>query len=639
MMLGADVGGTFTDLVLVEGGSITTSKVPTTSVQSHGIAVGAAKISQNQPISTFIHGTTVATNTLLERKGASTSLITDEGFEDIIEIGRQDRSSLYDSYHDRPEPLVRRADRFGVTTTPTVMPTTESIAVSLVNGHAEPERERAIHDALRAEGFAGPISLSSVVAPEFREYERTSTTVLNAYLTPSSERYLVDLAEALVGTGLVGHMAVMRSSGGLISAEDAAALPASILLSGPAGGVAAAAAFATTHGHGRVVSFDMGGTSTDVCRIEDGESDVSYERSIGGYVCRLPAAGIHTVGAGGGSIAWVDPGGSLRVGPHSAGAEPGPACYAKGGTSPTVTDANVVLGRMAPDAELGGSLRVDRSLAVAALAPIASELGMSVDQVALGIIAVAEDVMAGAIRKVSIEEGSDPRGAFLYAFGGAGGLHATSLARSLDMAGVVFPPHGGVFSALGLLLAPPRADIAQSVFLRGDELDALDPILELTESIATQQLNAAGRAVTSVDFVVDVRYLGQAHEIGIPFHRGDDAAAVRARFNDAHRTRNGFERDADPIEIVTVRCTATGDPAMTLRDIPAAATDTRRRITHRPVGTIDGVKDANVVDRTALRPGEQFDGPVVVEADEATMFIGQGESAVVLSDGSIKVTW
>jgi N-methylhydantoinase A len=294
---------------------------------------------------------------------------------------------------------------------------------------------------------------------------------------------------------------------------------------------------------------------------------------------------------------------------------------------------------MAPDAELGGSLRVDRSLAVAALAPIASELGMSVDQVALGIIAVAEDVMAGAIRKVSIEEGSDPRGAFLYAFGGAGGLHATSLARSLDMAGVVFPPHGGVFSALGLLLAPPRADIAQSVFLRGDELDALDPILELTESIATQQLNAAGRAVTSVDFVVDVRYLGQAHEIGIPFHRGDDAAAVRARFNDAHRTRNGFERDADPIEIVTVRCTATGDPAMTLRDIPAAATDTRRRITHRPVGTIDGVKDANVVDRTALRPGEQFDGPVVVEADEATMFIGQGESAVVLSDGSIKVTW
>lgn len=639
MMLGADVGGTFTDLVLVEGASITTSKIPTTSVQSHGIAVGAAKISQNQPISTFIHGTTVATNTLLERKGASTSLITDEGFEDIIEIGRQDRSSLYDSYHDRPEPLVRRADRFGVTTTPTVMPTTESIAVSLVNGHAEPERERAIHDALRAEGFAGPISLSSVVAPEFREYERTSTTVLNAYLTPSSERYLVDLAEALVGTGLVGHMAVMRSSGGLISAEDAAALPASILLSGPAGGVAAAAAFATTHGHGRVVSFDMGGTSTDVCRIEDGESDVSYERSIGGYVCRLPAAGIHTVGAGGGSIAWVDPGGSLRVGPHSAGAEPGPACYAKGGTSPTVTDANVVLGRMAPDAELGGSLRVDRSLAVAALAPIASELGMSVDQVALGIIAVAEDVMAGAIRKVSIEEGSDPRGAFLYAFGGAGGLHATSLARSLDMAGVVFPPHGGVFSALGLLLAPPRADIAQSVFLRGDELDALDPILELTESIATQQLNAAGRAVTSVDFVVDVRYLGQAHEIGIPFHRGDDAAAVRARFNDAHRTRNGFERDADPIEIVTVRCTATGDPAMTLRDIPAAATDTRRRITHRPVGTIDGVKDANVVDRTALRPGEQFDGPVVVEADEATMFIGQGESAVVLSDGSIKVTW
>jgi N-methylhydantoinase A len=431
MILGADVGGTFTDLVLVDGDRLSTAKIPTTDIQGDAIASGIDQMADGRRIETFVHGTTVATNALLERAGARTGLITDSGFEDVIEIGRQDRPSLYDPYDDRPSPLVDRRDRHGVSNSAGEVDVGDvsAVAVALVAGHERGEDEGVIAAGLRDAGFEGPISLSSMVAPEFREYERTSTTVLNAYLTPGTSLYLSAMEETLIASGRLDRMAVMRSSGGLISPDAAAALPASILLSGPAGGVIASAAFAARRGHSRVVSFDMGGTSTDVCRIDAGSYDVSYEREIAGYVCRLPSAGVHTVGAGGGSLAWIDPGGSLRVGPQSAGAKPGPACYGKGGTEPTVTDANVVLGRIAPDAMLGGTLAIDRALALAAMKPLAESMGLTVDATARGILAIAEEVMAGAIRTVSIEQGADPSGAYLYAFGGAGGLHASSLAR------------------------------------------------------------------------------------------------------------------------------------------------------------------------------------------------------------------
>lgn len=639
MILGADVGGTFTDLVLVDAENITTAKVPTTATQSDGIAAGAVALAAQSRIDLFIHGTTVATNTLLEGKGAKTALVTDAGFEDVIEIARQDRPSLYDSYHDRPDALVDRADRIGIDGDVVPELEAEAVAVSLINGHAEADREQAILDSLRSRGFLGEVSLSSVVAPEFREFERTSTTVLNAYLTPSSARYLEALDATLISAGLVDHISVMRSSGGLISASDAAALPASILLSGPAGGVIATAAFAAAHGHNAVVSFDMGGTSTDVCRIDDGVFDVSYQRTIGGHVCRLPSAGIHTVGAGGGSIAWVDAGGSLRVGPRSSGAEPGPACYGKGGSEPTVSDANVVLGRIAPDAKLGGSVSIDLGLAVTAIEPLAESLGLSVEETAVGIVAIAEDVMGGAIRKVSIEEGTDPRGAHLYAFGGAGGLHATSLARTLGMAGVVIPPHGGVFSALGLLLAPPRSDVAQSVFATGSDLSQVEGVATELESRARNALADAGHNVERIELVVDVRYLGQSHEIGVPFAVGDASTDVASRFHAAHGRRNGFARPHDPVEIVTVRCTAFGVPSLTIDDLPLISERQSAPSTTRRLWGRTGPTDAAVINRADLGARSVVVGPTIVEEDEATTFIAEGETGVVARDGSIEVTW
>lgn len=643
MILGADVGGTFTDLVVVDDGEVSTAKVPTTRTQSDGIASGAKALVGERQATAFLHGTTVATNALLERKGARTALITDARFEDIIEIGRQDRPSLYDSFSDRPQPLVPRSDRIGVGSDVAgfdALPTgIESLAIATVSGHDHPDRELEIEHRARALGFHGPVSRSSTVAPEFREYERTSTTVLNAYLVPATAHYLETLDEAMIGSGLVGHVSVMMSSGGLTSIEEAAHNPATILLSGPAGGVIATAAFAGRHGHRRVVSFDMGGTSTDVCRIEDGGFDVSYERSVDGYVCRLPSAGVHTVGAGGGSIARIDPGGSLRVGPTSAGAVPGPACYGLGGTHATVSDANVVLGRIAPDAALGGSLRVDRSLAVEALTPLSLALGMTVEEAALGVVAIAEEVMAQAIRRVSVEQGSDPRGAFLYAFGGAGGLHASALARSLGMEGVVVPPHGGVFSALGLLLAPPRSDVAVSVLGSEFTIETVTDAFDRVSDRARSTLEAAGHRVARIESVVDVRYRGQSHEIGVPFAKGDSIEGIVGAFHEAHRRRNGFIRPDDPVEVVTVRAAAVGTPALSIDQLAVEPSGAETTGDTRRVIFAEGSVDAAVVHRDSLAAGATVSGPAIVEEDEATTVLAPGETAVVLESGAMEVTW
>jgi N-methylhydantoinase A len=642
MILGADVGGTFTDLVLVRGRKVVILKVPTSAVQSNGMATGAASISDGKPIDSFLHGTTVATNMLLERKGARTALVTDMGFEDVIEIGRQDRPSLYDSFDDRPEPLVERGDRFGIGEDVDLLDRDlrgiESVAIATIHGHTDGGREHRIENRVRELGFVGPISRSSVVAPEFREFERTSTTVLNAYLGPRVGSYLNALEDSLVGAGLARHVSVMQSSGGLTSIADAADTPAAILLSGPAGGVIATAAYAKEHGHDRVVSFDMGGTSTDVCRIEHGGFDVSYERSIDGYACRLPSAGVHTVGAGGGSIAWIDPGGSLRVGPQSAGAVPGPACYGHGGIRPTVSDANVVLGRIAPDAALGGTLTVDRRLAESSIEPLAAELNLAVHEAAAGIVAIAEQVMAQAIRKVSIEQGSDPRGAFLYAFGGAGGLHASALARSLDMAGVVIPPYGGVFSALGLLLAPPRADVAMSLLGSDGSIAAVSDAAAVVESRASSKLRETGHVVTSVEFIVDVRYLGQSHEIGVTYRPGDSLDDVVERFHNAHRHRNGFIRQSDSVEIVTIRAAALGAPALDIGSVPGPVA-AGRPPAHRSVRFGGEPTETSVVHRANLVPGDHVVGPTIIEEDESTIVIGPGESMRVLSTGALEVTW
>ena len=642
MIIGADVGGTFTDLVAVDAGVVSTAKVPTSPNQSDAVAVAATRLAGGHRLDALVHGTTVATNALLEGTGARTVLLTDEGFEDVIEIGRQDRPALYDSRSDRAVPLVARRDRIGTTTgaiPPSALDGAESVAVALIDGHLDHGREDRLA-ALVEQTMPGiPVSRSSVVAPEFREFERIATTVLNAYLMPVTGAYLRGLDERIVASGVAEGLSVMRSSGGVMSVADASALPVAVLLSGPAGGVVAARAVADRLAMSSVVSFDMGGTSTDVCLIGDGEVGVSYERMVAGYTCRMPSVGIHTVGAGGGSIAWVDAGGSLRVGPRSAGATPGPACYGGGGLEPTVTDANVVLGRVDPSLRLGGTVAIDIDAARRSVATIAHPLGLTIERAALGIVRIADEVMAGAVRTVSVDEGADPSAARLLAFGGAGGLHATSVARSLGMAGVVIPVHAGVFSALGLVLAPPRADAARAVaILDGDLTEARRAATGL---IATTrgEIEDAGHVIDRTELQLDVRYAGQAHEIAVPWHHEDGIGEVVDRFGRLHRGRYGFDRGADPIEIVAVRATSLGfaplheTPSPEQRSGPAMSSS-------RPVVIASGdTVAATVVHRQSLSAGDAIAGPAIIEESEATTFLDIGESGIVAEDGSLVISW
>ncbi|MCL1594559.1 MAG: hydantoinase/oxoprolinase family protein [Actinomycetia bacterium] len=642
MILGADVGGTFTDLVLVHEGTVTTAKIPTSVVQSEAIAEGLGRLAGNAIVESFVNGTTVATNALLERDGARTVLVTDAGFEDVIEIGRQDRPSLYDPFADRPDPLVSRKDRFGVDGGEIGgidLDGVDAVAIAMIDGHVDAAAEAEIERRIAERSPNLSISRSSVVSPEFREFERVSTTVLNAYLSPVTGRYLDTVDATFVDGSLVGSVAVMRSSGGLMSLDAASVLPSAILLSGPAGGVVAAQRFAADLALPHIVSFDMGGTSTDVCSIDDGVIDVSYERRIAGYVCRMPSAGIHTVGAGGGSIAWIDAGGALRVGPQSAGSDPGPACYGRGGKEPTVTDANVVLGRIDSGALLGGDLAIDGDAAHGAVRSVADTLGLDVIDAALGIVAIAEEVMAGAIRTVSVERGSDPAGASLLAFGGAGGLHAVALARVLGMSGVAIPPHGGVFSALGLLLAPPRVDLVRAVLVDDESSTTLAPIARSLEAEGRATLRAAGSEAVESQCTLDIRYLGQSHEIGVPWQPDESFGETIAAFNDLHETRNGFSRPNDPVEVVAVRCAVSGEEAITM-DVLGLWQRTRSTPPgSRPVVGRRGWVKASIYRRDSLSVGDVVEGPAVVEESEATTFLDEGERCVVHKNGSLEITW
>jgi N-methylhydantoinase A len=653
MRAGIDVGGTFTDLAFWNGSTLITAKVPSTpDDQSTGVvdAVEAGSASG----ASLVHGTTVATNALLERAGATTALVTDAGFEDLLEIGRQHRPSLYDLDDTRPPPLVDAAGRLGVEGRSTFDGSTEvagglepvlsrlvelapeSVAISMLYAFVDAAREEAVEAAVRTALPGTPVSRSSVVAPEFREYERASTTVINAYLVPKVAHYLERLGRVAGAAGIVGNPTVMRSSGGLIGLHDAARLPASIVLSGPAGGVVAAAALGDALGHRSLVSFDMGGTSTDVCRITDGRPEVGFEQAIGGLPNRMPSVAVHTVGAGGGSLGWVDDGGALRVGPRSAGAVPGPAAYGRGGDQATVTDANLLAGRLAAGASLGDSVSLDAGLARAALDALASRLGLDAAVVASGIIEVVEAHMERAVRVVSVEQGADPREAVLVAFGGAGALHATALARRLEMAGVLIPAHAGVFSAVGLLLAPPRSDAVRGVLLHPGNA-ALDGVLEATRSEAGERLGAD--AVTIESFV-DVRYRGQSHELSVPLEPGQGWRVLADRFHPAHAERNGFARPGDPIEVVAVRAAALGSPALTFGELPEhRPTDEEARRPTRSILHERSEIDAGVWWRPALDVGAEVVGPAIIEEPEATTYLAPGERAVVHDTGALEVTW
>ena len=550
MRVGADTGGTFTDVVGEDGRIAKVLSTP--DDPGRAVRAGVDALGGGTP-SLLAHGTTVATNALLERRGADVALVTTAGFADVIEIARQDRPSLYDPFADRPEPLVPRERRFEVggrldatgaelspidpDTVPDVGDAT-AVAVCLLHSDLSPHHEEIVRDALAAAGH--DVSCSHEVSPEFREYERTVTTVVNAYLRPACRSYLRALHDA------AGEVLVMTSAGGLVPVADGADLPAALLLSGPAGGVQAAAAVAAACGWPDAITFDMGGTSTDVCLVQGGVPEPAPGREVGGFPVRLPSLDVHTIGAGGGSIARLDAGGALVVGPESAGADPGPACYDRGGTAPTVTDANVALGRIPPDAVFGDLGRLDADAARAAL----DRSGID----AAGVVDVVNANMERALRTVSVERGVDPRGLALVAFGGAGPLHACDLAAALGMPAVIVPPRAGVLSAVGLLCSPLQRDVVRSwsAPLQHEGLDRA--LADLGAEAAA--LVGDGAVVTSS---LDCRYEGQSHELSV--------ASVGA-FHAEHQRRNGYALPDAAIEVVAVRARARRPAPLRVDQLP-----------------------------------------------------------------------
>lgn len=635
MTLGVDVGGTFTDLVWWDGERLRVAKTSTTLDQSLGVVSGAAQLTAGSRVPMLVHGTTVATNALLERQGARVALVTDPGFEDLIEIARQDRPSLYDHDVLRPEPLVPRSRRFGHV--PDHFEDTDVAVVSLLGSYADPSAERRLASLVAAAHPDLDVIASSEVSGEFREFERLSTTVLTGYLRPVVDRYLERL-DREVRQSVAERLLVMQSSGGLVPASAAGRQSASILLSGPAGGVVAAAAFGDVLGHPSVISFDMGGTSTDVCRIEGGRPEVAFERTIEGYACRLPSVAVHTVGAGGGSVGWVDAGGALRVGPRSAGAAPGPAAYGRGGLEATVTDADLLVGRLSTDVALADDLLLDVDAATAAMERLGARLGLSITETSLGIVEIVEAHMERAIRRVSVEEGFDPSGAALVAFGGAGGMHASALASRLGMGTVLVPPHAGVLSALGLLLSPTRIDVARTILVDPSQTERLSRVIdELTSQVTSDFQEALGTRAREATVALDMRYIGQSHETTVPWHPGDDAGSLVERFHAAHDQRNGFRRPDDPVEVVTVRATAVGSPTLSVDDLPSHTPIGEAVIGERQVRTVSGVVDALVYRRDGLAAGTELRGPAVVVEEGSTTWLEGGMRGRMHESGTLVI--
>ena len=651
-ILGVDVGGTFTDFLLWERGRLRVYKRPSTPADpSDGVIAGLREMAARPD--DLVHGSTVATNALLERRGARTGLITTRGFKDVLVIGRQARPKIYDLHPTRPEPLVpedlrleideRVAGDGGVLRAPSVAEIdealdtlcargVESLAVSLLFSFTHPAHEQLVVERARARGLV--VSASHEVLPEYREYERTSTTVVNAFVSPVMGRYLGRL-EARVGGAGVRRLRVMQSDGGSLSAETAARLAVRTVLSGPAGGVAGAFAVAEAAGFPQAITFDMGGTSTDV-GLCPGTIPARDEVAVGGLPVRTPVADVHTVGAGGGSLARLDSGGALRVGPESAGADPGPACYG-GGDLPAVSDAQVVLGRLRPEHFLGGRMPLYPVRAHAALSGLAETFG-GVEAAAAAVVRVANSNMERAIRVVSVERGHDPRDFTLVAFGGAGPLHACELAELLRIPRVLIPPFPGVLSALGMVAAPVTRDSFRS-WLRVLRPDA-DTRRELQEATAdlrrrvVGELAAEGISTSRLRFELSLalRYVGQSYELLVPAP-APHPARILADFHTAHERRFGHADESRPVEAVTLRLRGVLPGArLDLGAPPAADGDAR-------LGTVEAWFDrprrTALYDRDRLRPGDRLRGPAIVAQMDTTTVIPPGWLAKVDGSGNL----
>jgi N-methylhydantoinase A len=687
--IGVDVGGTFTDLVAFDGRNLTVVKIPSTPPDFDRAVVDAvrrAREATGTDAVRVVHGSTVATNALLQRAGEPVAFVTNDGFRDMLLIGRQNRPKLYALEVVRPAPLTPEENWFtlrgrigksGEVVEPLDATEVDRLveavvgrglrhaAVCLLFSFVNPEHEQFVGERLRRAGVT--VSLSSEVLPEFREYERASTTVINAALRPTVEKYLAALGEGL-GTdktearrhggtearrGSEGTstdpsclrtsvpsclpLRIMHSAGGTLSVEEAGRSAARLVLSGPAGGVTGAALVAQLVGERDVITYDMGGTSTDVAVLVDGRPQWTTACVVDGLPLALPALEIETVGAGGGSVAHVDAGGALRVGPRSAGARPGPACYGRGGAEPTVTDANVVLGRIVADRFLGGAMPLFPDLAHRAVESLARAIGKGVVETALGVVRVAEANMSRALRAVTARRGHDPRGFALLSFGGAGGLHACALAESLEVARVIVPPYAGVLSALGMVAAAPVADASQTVVHLGeDKLDDHRLAAEYTRLSGMTMDHVAYEDTESVEAWADVRFRGQSHELKVRTSR-PSVEAIGEAFRAAYAKLYGSTPGDKPVEIVTLRVRRTGKrPPLVLPALkPEAGADERSVELVTATGEAAAAPVRSRAQLLGVRGGAA--GPMLVVDDEATTYVPPGWHATLRENGTVVV--
>ena len=681
--IGADIGGTFTDVVVMASDeTIHRCKVSSTPEDySIGILQGVAQILTEagagpDQVTEIIHATTIATNTVLEAKGARTALVTTEGFRDVVEIGRLRVPQLYDLNYCKPVPLARRRHRYevgermladGSVLRPLDATSLhaaaaniraagiEAVAISFLHSYANPAHEMAAYDFLRE--ALGPdvfVTCSSDVLPEIREYERTSTVVVNAYLGPVVKRYLLSLEQRLIGAGITAPLSIVQSSGGAMSAAAAAETPAAIIESGPAAGVIAAANLGGAAGYREIITFDMGGTTAKAAMIEGGEPMRTTEYEVGaginlssrlvkggGHAVKMPFIDVSEIGAGGGSIVRLDAGGAIRVGPDSAGSSPGPACYDQGGDLPTFTDAAVVLGYLNPVAIAGGSVRLNAARAVEALSRhIATPAGLPVEEAAAGVYAIAAATMTRAVKAVSTYRGRDPREFTLFAFGGNGPLVAVQVAQLLEMRKVVVPPSPGVFSALGLLYSQTRREMAQTVYRPLAQLTAAEVQARLDGLRASVAAALAGEgcpaAMMRFQAEADLHYVGQAYELTVPLADAD-LAATAAAFHAEHERTYGHSSPADAVELVNLRIIGTradgGDRRVVVQELTVPATAERRRCVRFPAGSLD----TPVVTRGSLLAGRRA-GPLIVEEYDSTSVVPPGWCAELDAHSNIVIT-
>jgi N-methylhydantoinase A len=658
MLLGVDVGGTFTDAVLAVDGRLVTAKAPTTPRdQSEGMIAAVEAVLERagrraEEVRDFSHGMTVATNALLEGRGARTVLIATEGFTDLIELARQNRPELYRLCARRPAPLVPAELRFpapermapdgplrvltGEAAAQLVARVddagVEAAAVTLLHAYRHPQHEQEIAEAFRRLLPDLHVSLSHEVVGTFREYERAATTEIDAALSPLLASYLRAVADRAEQTGLP-KPAIMQSNGGLIDLEAAAGHAAWTVLSGPAGGAAGAAFVARAAGHPDAVCFDMGGTSCDVCVVDDGAVQEQSGGEIAERPLALPMLAVHTVGAGGGSIAWRDGGGALRVGPRSAGADPGPACYGRGGTEPTVTDANLVLGYLAAESPLAGGIELDHGAAQRAVAGLASELGLDPFDCAEGIRRVAGAEMVRALRVVTVQQGIDPRAYALLAFGGAGPLHAVQIAEELGIETILCPRASGVLAALGLVVSQRRRDAQRSLLLAGGGITR-EAIADAVEQLGEQARGALGEPAADLEAVYELRYRGQSFELAIPAGLATSPEELREAFEAEHEERYGYRDAEQTIELVTVRVTATTGGAEVELAPPG---DQGELIRASREARLDSEQIELEVLRGALPSGTRTRGPAVIELPESTVLVPRGWAAEVDDAGTVRL--